>query len=180
MSSFTEPGQNAPDAAFVLALTESQTALRAYCEASLGNREEGKDAWQRTNVVLWRKAGEWDQKKRFLPWALAVARYEVLAVIRDRQRDLLVFDEDVALAMVDESLHVAETVGARRDALALCTEKLQPRHRDVLSAHYVLGHPHAEIAASHRMRLSAVKVLLMRLRRSLADCIERRLNEQTA
>ena len=180
MSPLANAGPADPDAAFVMALTESQTALRAYCEASLGHKEEGKDAWQRTNLVLWRKAGEWDQKKRFLPWALAVARYEVLAVIRDRQRDLLVFDEDVALAMVDESLHVAEAVGARRDALAQCTEKLQPRHREVLSAHYVLGHPHAEIAASHRMRLSAVKVLLMRLRRSLADCIERRLNEQTA
>lgn len=180
MSSSPETGPTAPDAAFVMALTESQTALRAYCEASLGHRDDAKDAWQRTNVVLWRKAGEWNHTQRFLPWALAVARYEVLAVIRDRRRDRLVFDEDVALAMADESLHVAETVAARREALALCTEKLQPRHRDVLAAHYVLGHPQSEIAASHRMRLSAVKVLLMRLRRSLADCIERRLNQQIA
>lgn len=80
-------------------------------------------------------------KKRFLPWALAVARYEVLAVIRDRQRDRLVFDEDVALAIADESLHVAEAVGAQRDALTQCTEKLQPRHREVQAALDVLGLP---------------------------------------
>jgi hypothetical protein len=36
--------------------------------------------------------------------ALAVARYEVLAVIRDRQRERLMFDDDVALMMADASV----------------------------------------------------------------------------
>ena len=169
----------APDAAFVRALTESQTALRAYCEAALGHCEEAKDAWQKANIVLWQKAGEWDPQTRFLPWALAVARFEVLAVVRDRQRERLMFDDDVAQMMADASLPHAEAHDFRSEALAHCTEKLQPRHREVLTSHYVFGHSQSDIAAAHGMGLSAVKVLLLRLRRSLAECIERQINQQS-
>jgi RNA polymerase sigma-70 factor, ECF subfamily len=169
-----------PDAAFVRALTESQTALRAYCEAALGHCEEAKDAWQKANIVLWQKSGEWDSQTRFLPWALAVARYEVLAVIRDRHRERLMFDDDVALMMADASVKHADTHDARTEALARCAEKLQPRHREVLNSHYVFGHAQAEIAEAHGMGLSAVKVLLLRLRRSLAECIERQLHQQSS
>ena len=170
----------APDAAFVRALTESQTALRAYCEAALGHCEEAKDAWQKANIVLWQKAGEWDPQTRFLPWALAVARFEVLAVVRDRQRERLMFDDDVARMMADASLQHAETHDPRSEALARCAEKLQSRHREALTSHYVFGHTQAEIASAHGLSVGAVKVLLLRLRRSLAECIERQLNQQSA
>jgi len=169
-----------PDAAFVLAFTESQTALRAYCEAALGHCEEAKDARQKANIVLWQKAGEWDPQTRFLPWALAVARFEVLAVVRDRQRERLMFDDDVVRMMADAALQRAETHDLRSEALARCAEKLPPRHREALTSHYVFGHTQAEIASAHGMSLSAVKVLLFRLRRSLAECIERQLNQQSA
>jgi RNA polymerase sigma-70 factor (ECF subfamily) len=161
-------------------LTESQTALRAYCEASLGHCEEAKDAWQRTNVVLWQKSGEWNPQTRFLSWALAVARYEVLAVIRDRQRERLMFDDDVALLMADASVKHAEAHDVRSEALARCLEKLQPRHREVLTAHYVFGHAQSAIAEAQGMGLSAVKVLLLRLRRSLAECIARQLHQPSS
>ncbi len=166
--------------AFVCALTEAQPALRAYCAAALGHCEEAKDTWQRTNLVLWRKAGDWDPQTKFLRWALAVARFEVLASIRDRQRDRLVFDDDVVQLMADSSLEVAEAHESRREALAGCTEKLQAHHREVLTAHYVFGHTLVEIAASRGLSLSAVKVLLMRLRRTLAQCIERQLKQESA
>jgi RNA polymerase sigma-70 factor, ECF subfamily len=164
-----------PDEAFVRALTECQAALHGYCQAALGHSEEAKDAWQRTNVVLWRKAHEWDRTTKFLRWALGVARFEVLAVIRDRQRERLVFDGDVAELMADAAAAEAEAHGPRYEALAHCVDKVLPRQREVLVAHYVFGQPLPEVAASHGMGLSAVKVLLFRLRRSLADCIERQL-----
>lgn len=169
------PTSTPPDEAFVRALTECQSALRGYCEAALGHGEEAKDAWQRTNMVLWRKAGEWDQATKFLRWALAIARFEVLAVVRDRQRDRLLFGDDVVELMVEAAVAEAERHGPRREALAHCVEKVQPRQRDVLLAHYVMGHPLAEIATTHGMGLSAVKVLLLRVRRGLAECIEREL-----
>lgn len=160
---------------FLQALTEAQPALRAFCEASLGHCEDAKDAWQQTNVVLWQKCAAWDPTTRFLSWALAVARYEVLAVIRDRQRDRLVFDDDIARQMADAAVVEVSSYDARREALGHCTAGLAPQHRDLLTAHYVLGRRQDEIAAASGMSVSALRVKLMRLRRSLAACIEERL-----
>lgn len=172
------PPTSSATAAFVQALTAAQAALRAYCEASLGLSEEAKDAWQKTNVVLWQKRDEWDPNSRFLSWALSVARYEVLGVIRDRQRERLVFDDDVAQMMADASLPHAESYDFRRDALYQCLGRLPHGQRDLLTLHYVFGHKQAAIAEAHGMGLSAVKVLLLRIRRTLAKCIEHRLQQQ--
>lgn len=169
----------APDDAFVSALTECQPALRGYCEAALGHCEDAKDAWQRTNITLWRKAQDWRPESKFLTWALAVARYEVLAVIRDRQRERIIFDNDVVELMADAALRLSEANGDRREALTHCLAKLRPRDHEVLSAHYVSGHSQTEIASTHGMGLSAVKVLLLRLRRSLAECIDHQLLKET-
>ncbi len=97
--------QNNPSDAFIRALTESQTALRCYCQASLGHSEEAKEALQRTSIVLWKKCEKWDPETSFLTWAIAVAKFEVLAVIRDRQREWkrYVFDSEVVEQMVDEA-----------------------------------------------------------------------------
>ena len=162
-----------PDDAFVKALTDCQPVLRGYCRSALGPGEDAKDAWQSTNVTLWRKSADWQPGTPFLRWALAVARFEVLAVIRDRQRERLVFDADVAELMADAGMEQALEADPRNHALARCLDRLNDRHRGMLTAHYLAGSPMAEIAAAHGMKPGAVKVLLLRLRRLLADCIEK-------
>jgi RNA polymerase sigma-70 factor (ECF subfamily) len=163
----------APDDAFVRALTDCQSVLRGYCQSSLGPGEDAKDAWQRTNLVLWRKAADWQPDTKFLPWALAVARFEVLAVIRDRQRERLIFDDDVVELMAEEGMERAMEADPRSDALASCLDRLQDHHRQMLFAHYVTGSSLAEIADTHGKKEGAVKVLLLRVRRALAECIEK-------
>ena len=93
-----------PGEAFIRALTESLTALRGYCQASLGNAEEAKEALQRASIVLWRKCGDWNPDSDFLPWAITVAKFEVLGVVRDRNRlqARFVFDPDVVDAFLAE------------------------------------------------------------------------------
>jgi RNA polymerase sigma-70 factor (ECF subfamily) len=158
--------------AFISALTEAQISLRAYCEAALGHGEDSKDAWQRTNLALWRKAASWNASIPFLPWATGFAKFEVLAVIRDRQRERVLFDSDVAELMAETAFHHAPTPHARSAHLGLCLEKLPRRHREILHLHYVSGLSIAEIAESRKMGLSAVKVFLLRVRRALAECIQ--------
>jgi RNA polymerase sigma-70 factor (ECF subfamily) len=167
--------QTPPPDAFIRALSECQSALRGYCQAALGHGEAAKEAWQRTNVVLWRKAGDWNMETPFLRWALTVARFEVLATVRDLARERLVFDSDVVEALAETAAVEAVHHDERSEALAHCLEKLRPDHRVLLSKHYVLGHAQAEIAAAHGLTVGALKVTLLRLRRGLADCIERQM-----
>ena len=166
-----------PNSEFISALTRHQTALRGFCQAALGREDDAMEALQRTNIVLWKKAANWDPQTSFLRWATAVARFEVLALIRDRQRlsQRMVFDSELVDLMAAEGEDDVETFESRQRALGLCWAELLPKHREVLAAHYASGCSMREIAESRKMGVSAVKVMMLRLRQGLASCISQKL-----
>lgn len=100
---------------FIEALTRHQPALEAFCHAKVARHEDAREVLQATCVKLWQKAAEWDPDTPFLPWAFAAARFVALSQARDKMRDRLVFDEDVMLAMVDETEAAALSVAERRE-----------------------------------------------------------------
>lgn len=160
---------------FIEALTRHQPALEAFCHAQLARRQDAQEALQATCVKLWEKSSDWDPETEFLPWAFAVARFTVLSHIRDRMRDRLVFDEDVMLAMADDTQLAAEQFEDRREALGTCLQKLKPEQRDLLLEHYISGRTLSELSSSTGRSDSAVKMILLRLRQQLSTCIERQL-----
>ncbi len=168
------PNSHQPNEAFIRALTESQSAIRGYCHASLGQSDEAKEALQRTSITLWRKCGDWDPATDFMRWAISVAKFEVLGVVRDRNRQhaRFVFDPDVVELMSEEAAH---TISPKAEALESCLGKLSDTNREALAAHYVHGHSIQEISASCGKGASAVKVMLLRLRGKLRECIESRM-----
>ena len=171
-----------PDAAFVSALTNLQSRLRGYCQAALGHGDEAAEALQRTNITLWKKSSEWDPEQDFSRWAISMARYEVLGVVRDRQRSnrRYVFDSDVAEQMIDVANERVEPNSARQEALESCLAKVSSKNRDLLSAYFVRGDTFQEIATTTGRGLSALKVAMMRLRRSLRNCIESQLSKEAS
>jgi RNA polymerase sigma-70 factor (ECF subfamily) len=100
----------------------------------------------------------------------------VLSLIRDRMRDRLVFDEEVVLAMAQETEIAAAEFEERREALARCMRKLKPEQRGILNAHYLTGRTIREIATTTQRSESAVKMTLLRLREQLSACIQRSLH----
>lgn len=160
---------------FIAALTRHQPALEAFCHAQLANRQDAQEALQATCVKLWEKAGDWDAATEFLPWAFAVARYTVLSLMRDRMRDRLVFDEEVVLAMAQETELAAAEFEERREALGNCMQKLKKEQREILHAHYLNGRTVREISAATHRSESAIKMTLLRLRAQLSQCIQQQL-----
>ena len=169
--------QSLPEDRFIEAFTQSQSALRGFCAGSLGNAEDAKEVFQKASLVLWKKADQWDPESSFLRWAFSVVRYEILAHVRNRARDRLVFDDDIVLAMAGTSERLAESQSERMDALEKCLAKLKSEQRETLAAYYVHGHSLREIAEQQKRGLSAVKVMMMRLRQLLAKCIHSQLAE---
>ena len=160
---------------FIEALTRHQPALEAYCHANLANREHAREVLQATCVKLWQKAADWDPDTEFLPWAFTVARFTILSHYRDQKRELLVFDEDVIQSMADELEEAASAFDDRREALAKCVKKLNPRQAALLHNHYTFSQSLREIAEASGRNLSAVKMTLLRIRQKLSACIEREL-----
>jgi len=162
-------------AQFIEALTACQESLRGYCYAKVAVWADAQDVLQATNIKLWEKEPEWDRSRPFLPWALGVARFTILAHYRDSQRDRLVFEEDVMEAM---EIHLQRTAEQTPDlvmALRHCLGGMAEEPREILKAHYVAGWSLEEVSHSTGRTVSGVKSLLLRLRRVLAVCVNREL-----
>lgn len=160
---------------FIQQLTASQSRLRAYILASLGNLVDTADVLQRTNLALWKNARRFRPDAEFLPWAVTLARYEILSFYRDRSRDRHVFSEDVALMMLDAVREEAPDPDDRQAALRECLEQLPAGSRELLTRRYSAGESMSQIAETTRRSENAVKCAFVRIRKALAKCIETRL-----
>lgn len=160
---------------FVQQLAEHQNRLYGYVFSLLGDHSRAADVLQETNLVLWRKIGEFNADRPFLPWAFAIARFQVLAHLRDRKRDRLLLDAELAATISDEVETQAGQLDEFRQALRICLETLTAGNRELVEQRYLKSMSIAEISTAVDRTVSAVKVALMRSRRHLADCIQVRL-----
>jgi RNA polymerase sigma-70 factor (ECF subfamily) len=104
-----------------------------------------------------------------------VARHEVLHHWRSRRRDRLVFSESVLSQLADMAIGLADEADPRQEALEACVQSLPDRQRQLVSMFYGQQLPAEQIAASWGRTVHAVYKALKVMRRSLLDCVERRL-----
>lgn len=167
-----------PSDRFVQLLTEHQVQLRGFILASLGDDADSHDVLQSTNLALWRKAAEFRPDAELLPWALGVARFEILAFLRDRSRDRLVFRAELVEAMADTASELVAKMPARRLALRECLKEVPEKNRILLRLRYAHNQSITQISAFSGRSMDGVKSLLLRIRKALARCIELRLAEE--
>lgn len=160
---------------FVQQLATHQNRLYGYVFSLLGDHSRAADVLQETNIVLWRKIAEFQVDKAFLPWAFAIARFQVLAHLRDKKRDRLLLDAELAEAISGKAERQADQFDEFREALRRCLTTLSANNRDLVERRYFNSMSIADIAQEFDRTASAVKVALLRSRRHLLECIQRRL-----
>jgi RNA polymerase sigma-70 factor (ECF subfamily) len=162
---------------FLRFFAENQAAVHGFVRALVPRREDAAEVMQEVAVVLWEKFDEFDSSRDFRKWACGVARFEVLAFLRDRARDRHVFDESLLVTLAEES--VADEAGeARRAAMELCLAKLQPRQREVALAAYEPGVRIDALAEQRGQTAMSLYKVLHRIRITLMECIERTLGAE--
>ena len=164
---------------FVALLTKSQWKLHTYIYSLVWNPADADDILQETNLVLLKKAAEFDATRDFLPWALTIARFQTLAGLKRRQRLRFVFNDELAKALAEDAAGDDAVIEARRLALATCLQKLPPDHRDLLIRRYEPKAVVGEMAATLGLSLKALSDRLRRIREKLLDCITRTLAEES-
>ena len=168
---------SSPDEHFVRELTRSQNGVFAYILSLVGNPETARDIQQETNVVLWRKAGEFKKGLKFMPWALGIARLQVLAFRRDHQRDRHIFDDQVIELLASEYVAKPDDQDDRQRAFEDCIQQLPERQQELLAARYTPGGSVKEIAERQGQSAGALSVTLSRIRKALASCIRTKLQK---
>jgi RNA polymerase sigma-70 factor (ECF subfamily) len=160
---------------FLGLFSRNQGRLFAYIRALVPDATQADDVFQATSLVLWRSFATYRRDAEFLPWAIGVARHQLLVHWRTKRRDRHVFSEELLadLATVTEAA-LAET-DLRQRALEACIEQLPQRQRDLIRMFYGEKRPAREIAAAWDRTVHAVYRALKLLRRTLLDCVTTRL-----
>lgn len=167
------PAGQPPDPAFMAVVTNAQSSLYAFICSLLGNSENARDVLQNTNLVIWEKAGEFDRNRDFKAWAFKIAYLQVMAFRKTQSRDRLVFDDQFMAGMADEVAKRNEQLEDRLEALDRCIERLPKHHQQVVRKRYALGMAVQDIADQVGQKANALAVLLYRVRKALATCVER-------
>ena len=158
-------------ARFVQLLTGVQSRLYAYLCTLLVRPEDARDVLQETNVVLWKKAADYDPARPFEPWAFRFAHWQALAWRKRQSRDRLIFDDTTFASLAGEVSNPGTSEGELR-ALEDCLGKLPERQRALVERRYSGGESVNAIADSENKPPNAVAALLYRARKMLADCID--------
>jgi RNA polymerase sigma-70 factor (ECF subfamily) len=172
------PLRSGPRPEFLLLLTSHQSTLYAAISALLGGVEGAQDVLQETNIVLLEKAGDYDPARPFAPWALAFARFQVMAWRKRQSRDRLVLDDELIAVLAERMAADSASPGRRLDALEKCLNKLPAESRTIVDARYIQGNPVHDIAAKLGRSVNVISVTLFRIRKTLLDCMRATLTAE--
>lgn len=156
-------------------IARHQPEIHRYILSLLPDRMLADDVAQETNLVLWRKAAEYDPAQPFLPWALTVALYQVKAARRDAGRDRHVFDDSLVELLAAEHGDPEEARMNLDQALESCLRELPEKQRQLILARYAPGASVRDLAAARKQTPTATSLVLLRIRKALELCIERKL-----
>lgn len=166
---------------FLRRFTAHEPAVRAHVRRLVPSRADADDVMQEVSVVLWDKFDTFEEGGDFRAWAFGVARFEVLAWLRDRGRDRLVLDEEAVARIAEEASADEPRLERQREALEQCMQKVPATQRGLLMLAYQEGASIQEVARQSGRSTAGFYQWLHRMRRLLLDCIRRSLfNEEAA
>lgn len=150
--------------------------LAAYLLGATGNVHASEDLLQTVARILWEKLPDYDQGRPFGAWALGVAHLEVLKWRQEAARSREVLSADAMRILSDTAARHAEEADERLYFLAGCLQGLGDSARRVVEMKYGQGRSIREIADCLKKSVAAIEMILVRSRRALRDCIQRKMS----
>lgn len=144
------------------------------------DHDQANDVVQETNVRLCREADQYPTIENFTAWACRVAYFEVLTNRKRRQRDRLVFDDDLLtlLASETETPRFAQDVTLRQRLLDRCLAELSESQRQLILKRYASEEAIHMLADELGRPVASVQQSLYRIRRTLLECVRRKMEEE--
>jgi RNA polymerase sigma-70 factor (ECF subfamily) len=172
------PPSSDPSAEFIGHITRAQRALHAFIFTLVRSAADADDVLQETNLVLWRKAAEFDPTREFMPWAFRIAQFQAMAHLKKLQRSRVFFDDELLSRLADEAVAEFADLDARRRALAGCLHKLPEPQRALIAQRYEPSACVNDLARARATTPKALSEMLRRIRHTLTLCVERSLRQE--
>lgn len=154
-----------------------QDPLYNLCYRMLGESGEAEDAAQEAFLRVYNNLHRYDTTRSFKTWLLSIASNHCIDRLRKRRMHFVSLDDEptaAALALRSKDPLPEETLmqGERSAYIQKLLQMLEPHYRLAVIYRYWYSYSYAEIAAETGMTISAVKSLLHRARRKLAELLE--------
>lgn len=149
--------------------------LIAYIRALVGDPDLTEEIFQEVSVVVLQKIDAFDPTRDLQAWCRGIARNLVLRE-RERSRRLRIFDNEQIVDLVDAAFEekAEDSLDTHRSLLKRCMGHLASGSREILDLRYRGGLSLREIATRLERSEGAVQVALSRVRKWLADCVQKR------
>ena len=148
-----------------------QGRLESFIRSLTGDSDVARDILQEVNVVLLKKAKEFEEGTNFTAWAFRIARFEVMTWRRKMGRSRLTFDDELIGQVAQTAERLDDHYLKRVEALKECLGKLPERQRDVVQRRYLEEWSVAALAEDLGDKANAVSQLLFRARQNLVKCM---------
>jgi len=170
--------QSDAHARFTRLLLDHQPDILRSVRLLVPHAADAQEIVQETSVALWKQFATYDPCRSFGQWARGFARIEVLRFKRQRSRRPMLSEQAMELLATTE-LEMAAELDDRTEHLRECLAHLPDRQRSMIQHYYSDEMDVAAIAGAQSRTVEAVYKSLQRVRRTLLDCIERKLKQST-
>lgn len=158
--------------------THEAPALLGVARRLLGDQALAEDVVHETFIRIWHGAGSFDASRGSARgWMFSITRHLALNVLRGRNREVQVSDEQAALLEAHDAQQASAEVAAALEAalqgerLQGCLAGLELQRRACIVHAYVDGFSHAEIAQRLGTPLGTVKAWIKRSLVALKECM---------
>lgn len=160
---------------FLRLLGSSERSLQAYVLGLVGRRSDADDVLQETRIKLWKEFPRYDPSKSFAAWARAIAFFEVRSFRKRCVRGRLILSDDIVAKLSAQYEDLEGELSERHILLESCLKRLDKAAYSLLMRCYSSDKSQREIAEQLGRSPAGLRQSLMRIRKTLYDCISRGL-----
>lgn len=172
--------RNGSHTAFAELIRRNHGSVRAVLYRYFRDDDEIDELAQRAFISAFRSIDQFRGDARFGSWLVAIARRQAAMYLREesrRRKHEASAGELVLQRWSDDSSDGEEDTESKLATLAECLRLLPPHSHDAVQQFYFERQSIDSIAASQGRSAGATRMLLMRIRRTLAKCVKQRLPE---
>lgn len=158
-------------------LTESQPRIYGFIFKRVADHDLTKEILQETNLVICRKANEFQSGSNFIAWAFRIAHFQVLSFRQKANSGIQFSDPTIELLEIKEESN--ETFKNRMNALKTCLSSLPEDNQKLIMKRYSGSFSVQNYARETGKRENAVSKALHKIRATLASCIRTKIMDLT-
>jgi RNA polymerase sigma-70 factor, ECF subfamily len=156
-------------------LVEERVSLTSYFLGVTSDFHFAEDVYQEVCVKAMSSGPEFENRSQLVAWAKTVGRNRSIDLVRlkaNQRRGL----SEATLQLLADEWGDSEHMSTMQDALIECFTELGPKSHIVLRLRYFDRKSIDDVTVTLGRKKKAVYQMLMRIHKTLGECIRRRMN----